>query len=114
LLKTKITKYCGKPYDINIFSVKSVLNVAEIINIGTNGLFIVHKGFMEEYRALIHGFIIRSAVTVTYRLGPVLLSAAILFGNPWDRQFTAAKKGFPLPSGLVNLGRRVYTQRRSA
>jgi hypothetical protein len=48
-----------------------------------------------------------SAVTVTCKLGSVLLYAAILFGNPWDRQSTAAKKGFPLPSGLVNLGRKV-------
>jgi len=37
LLKTKITKYYGKPYDINIFSKKSVLNMTEIINIGTSG-----------------------------------------------------------------------------
>ncbi|MDQ0964599.1 hypothetical protein QFZ20_000002 [Flavobacterium sp. W4I14] len=68
-------------------------------------LFIVHKAFMEEYRTLIHGFIIRSAIAATYRLGPVLLYAAILLGNPLDKQSTAAQKGFPLPSGLLNLGR---------
>ena len=107
MLKTKITKYCGKPCDINTFSAKSVLNVAKIINIGTNGLFIIHK----EYRALTYRFIIRSAVAVKRRLGSVLLSAAILFGNPWDRQSTAAQKGFPLPSGLVNLGRKVVKLR---
>lgn len=37
LLKTKITKYCGKPYDINIFSAKSVLNVIKISKILLNG-----------------------------------------------------------------------------
>lgn len=37
LLKTKITKYCGKPYDINIFSTKSVLNVIKISKIHLNG-----------------------------------------------------------------------------
>ena len=62
-------------------------------------LFIIHK----EYKALTYGFIIRSAVAVTCRSGSVLLSAAILLGNPWDRQSTTTQKGFPLPSGLLNL-----------
>ena len=56
---------------------------------------------------IVNILILWSAVTVTCRSGSVLLSASILFGNPWDRQSTAAKKGFPLPSGLVNLGREV-------
>jgi hypothetical protein len=78
-------------------------------------LFIVYKAFMEEYRAPTHRFIIWSAIAVAYRLGPVLLSAAILFGNPWDRQSTSTQKGFSLPSGLLNLGRKMaYIQRRSA
>ncbi|WP_165456560.1 hypothetical protein [Pedobacter kyonggii] len=45
-----------------------------------------------------------SAIAVAYRLGSVLLYTAILFGKPWNKQSTNAKKGFPLPSGLFNLG----------
>ena len=66
-------------------------------------LFIIHK----EYKALTYGFIIRSAVAVKRWPGSVLLSAAILLESPWDRQSTAAQKGFPLPSGLVNQGRKI-------
>jgi len=63
-------------------------------------LFIIHN----EYKALTYGFIIRSAVAVTWRSGSVLLSTAILLGKPSGKQSTAAQKGFPLPSGLLNLG----------
>jgi len=31
-----------------------------------------------------------------------------------DKQSTAAQKGFPLPSGLLNIGWKYNTQRRSA
>ncbi|ARS38179.1 hypothetical protein CA265_00115 [Sphingobacteriaceae bacterium GW460-11-11-14-LB5] len=45
-----------------------------------------------------------SAIPAPCRPGPVLLCAAILLEIPYDKQSTAAQKGFSLPSGLFNLG----------
>lgn len=72
LLKTKITKYCGKPYDINIFSAKSVLNVIKISKILLNGTL---ETVGDEFNIIRHNCFLFfwSAVSCSFRLGSVLL-----------------------------------------
>ena len=45
-----------------------------------------------------------SAIAVAYRLGFRPAVRCNPFGKPMDKQATYAQKGFPLPSGLLNLG----------